>query len=106
MREGATAPWPDDPPVCSTCGLRQDRFETWYGWWIFLEPVFLHVNLVPVELRWTVDSEERAVNWACADSECQVPHDAVCGRADSPVHVGTEILEIWEMNRRAAAPGA
>lgn len=89
---GADADGPPAEPKCRECGLGADRFETWFGAWVLLEPLDpveeIPAHMVPPFFRWVIDSAGRAC-WARnaeppSGATCRIPHRLVCPAIELP----------------------
>lgn len=90
VADGALGPAPPAPPLCPDCGLKGDRYPTWTGAWILLEPVHpretLPSHFVPPRQRWIIDGDGHAWNSHDAEptpgAECRISHRIVCPGLD------------------------
>jgi len=106
---GADADGPPDPPVCRECGLEADRFRTWSGHWVLLEPldpvVEVPTHMVPPFFRWAIDPEGLACWLRAAEppqgATCRIPHRLVCPGIELPNPWSWLVAVRGENERRA-----
>ncbi|MFI2207001.1 DUF6083 domain-containing protein [Streptomyces sp. NPDC020192] len=81
--DGATGPEPPAPPICPNCHLPGDRWPTYTGRHVLLEPMPIPAHLVPGGHRWTIDSGagiawNRGLDEPPPGALCRIPHQLAC----------------------------